>query len=184
MPGSQQRSPTSYYGPRNYHAPDATPLVDVAANPEGNVNVNCNIRVPIPDSRLMVKISILFVWRSATAPSTMVLVPSSTIWLAGADRDTSGISGNWIRHTDVEGTQAAPTVFPASAGLQGYSREFPGTSGDIILGELSLTTPEGQAGLWTLQTRYQPIAVSFPWEEWEEIRRECHPEREGPCVRA
>lgn len=184
MPGSQQRSPSSYYGPRNYHAPDAIPLADIAANPEGITTVACRFRVPFPDSRLMVKVSVLFVWRGGLQPSTMITAPSSTIWLAGADRDTSGISGNWIRHTDVEGTQAAPTAFPASAGLQGYSREFPGTSGDVILGALSLSTPENTPGLWVLQTRFQPIAVSMPWDEWEEIRRECHPEREGPCVRA
>ncbi len=181
MPGSQQRSDTSYYGPRNYHAPDAIPLLSVASNPEGISTAACNFRVPMPDARLIVKISVLFVWRGGTKPSSMITAPSSTIWLAGADRDTSGISGNWIRHTDVEGTEASPTSFPASSGLQGYSREFPGTSGDVILGAVSLSTPEATSGLWVLQTRFQPVAVSFPWNEWDEIRRECHPEREGMC---
>ena len=129
-----------------------------------------DFQVPIPDSRLRVKIAVLFIPTSGTASSGL----GGTIWLREADQDASGVSGNLIPATNIEGTLAVPTVFP-TAGLQGYSREFI-SAADFILGTTVFTSGGPSShGSWVLQTRYQPQAVRFTPQEWDIIAPLCNP---------
>ncbi len=136
-------------------------------------------QVPIPDSRLRVKISVLFVPPSGIAASGL----TGSIWIAEADRDESGVSGDLIPLTNVEGTQAAPTAIPSAAGLQGYSREFV-SAADFLEATCSFTSGGPSAGgSWVLQCRYQPQSVRFTNEEWEEIANQCNPGvSSGPVI--
>lgn len=126
--------------------------------------------VPVPDSRLRVKLSILFIPTSGVAISGL----NGSIWLREADRDMSGVSGALIPCANIEGTAAAPTLFPG-AGLQGYSREFV-TAADFILGTVEFSDGGPSAnGSWVFQCRYQPNNVRFTNDEWDKIAANCNP---------
>lgn len=137
-------------------------------------------RVPIPDSRLRVKLSVLFIPGAGGAPNAASL-GASTLWLYEADADLSGLSGITIPATDIVGTSAVPLVIPASADLGGYSREFV-TAADAIEGVLTSTPGGPMIGTWMLQTRYQPDAVRFTFEEWDQIKAGCNPQLKTPTV--
>ena len=126
-------------------------------------------RVPFPDSRLRVKISLLF-----KRTNTSTSLPGANLWLAEADIDDSGMQGDTVPLTNIEGTFAIPTVIPAAVGLLGYSREFV-SAADYIEGQLQVTG-DGTLGYWVLQARYQPQSVSFSPEEWGLIISNCNPE--------
>lgn len=166
------RSALNYNGPCQIYEPK--PLIIATCAGGGENTLNTRVRLPVPDSRTRVKLTVMFV------PTAGIANPDLTgdgdkIWVAAYDEDaTGGGGGRTVPVTDVEGTQAAPTSFPASAGLLGYSREFV-TAADWIEAEVTLTSPP-VAGAWTLQTRIQPDAVSFSWDEWDQIRRAFQPE--------
>lgn len=142
--------------------------------------ITCQFRVPVPDSRLRVKVSVLFVPQAGRARNVGAL-GTSTLWLAETDDDLSGLSGIAVPSTDIEGTAAAPTTIPASPGLGGYSREFV-SAADAIEGLLTSTFASGMVGTWMLQTRYQPNAVRFTYEEWDRIKAGCNPQLITPAV--
>lgn len=127
-------------------------------------------RVPFPDSRLRVKISLLF----KRTDNSITNLPGASLWLAEADIDQSGMQGDNVPLVNVEGTLAAPTIIPKAPGLLGYSREFV-SAADYIEGQL-IMTGDGTVGYWVLQTRYQPQSVSFSPEEWGLITAQCNPE--------
>lgn len=134
---------------------------------------NSVFQVPFPDSRLRVKISLLF--KRTNASSSL---PGANLWLYETDVDDSGMTGDNVPLTNIEGTFAAPTVIPAAVGLLGYSREFV-SAADYVEGQLQMTG-DGTTGYWVLQTRYQPQSVSFSREEWDLITAQCNPT--GPLV--
>lgn len=129
-----------------------------------------DFKVPIPDSRLRVKLSILYILPGNTAVSNL----SSTLWLREADEDASGVTGALIPLADIEGTSAAPTAIPSNTALLGYSREFI-SAADYIVGTFATLLAPSALGSWVLQCRYQPQAVRFTDEEWEEIAANCNP---------
>jgi hypothetical protein len=137
--------------------------------------VSTTFRVPIPDSRLRVKISVIFVFKAGTQPVNPDLSSGgATLWLAETEDDDSGMSGTTIASTNIEGTEAAPTVIPQAVGLAGYSREFI-TAADNIEGRFS-TSYNGFVGNWILQLRYQPDnGQHFTNEEWREICGQAKP---------
>lgn len=129
------------------------------------------IRIPNPDSRCRVKMSIIFF--PVAGRSLIDMTGAGTIWVVASDEDQKGVSGSSGKTepvTNLEGTQAAPFSFPQTAGLAGYSREFV-TSADWIEATVNINTGEGVLGAWVLQTRIQPDAVTLDWGEWDEIRR-------------
>lgn len=133
-----------------------------------------DFKVPCPDSRMRIKVSLLFQPPAGTDLSTLVLTAS--LWLREADIDMSGVTGDLVPLANIEGTQAAPTAIPKAAGLLGYSREFSGTAADFIVGTLAVTsTTTAEGGSWVLQVRYQPQAVRFTDNEWNEIEPNCNP---------
>jgi len=149
--------------------PPQRSLITFATSAEGPATAS--FRVPIPDSRLRVKISLLFVPTASENPTD--ISGSATLWLAETDWENSGVTGRTIALTNIEGTKAAPTAIAAAVGLLGYSREFV-SAGDAIEGVFVATNPD-QLGTWVLQARYQPDAVRFTNREWNEIKNQCNP---------
>jgi hypothetical protein len=170
-PGDAQAgpTPTAYRGPRQYWTGRPLQLASYSGNigPGGTVG----FRVEIFESRMRVKISLLFIQPGGGTGS--VAGKLTTLWLAEYEQ-ASRETGNprIIKCTDVEGTQSAPTAIPFNAGLQGYSREFV-TAGDAAEGIITIGAQGGDStacDLW-LQTRIQPEAIRFPEKEWDEIKQ-------------
>jgi hypothetical protein len=163
----------TFNGPRQIYIP---PTLLLGPNQGGESGAATYfIRVPTPDSRCRVKLSIVFF--STGAPGTDA---GGTIWIAACEQDQKGVSGSSGKTapvTNVEGTQAAPTAFPA-AGLQGYSREFV-TAADCLEATIAISSGQNTPGYWVLQTRIQPDSVTLGWEEWDQIRRLFLPQRTG-----
>lgn len=117
----------------------------------------------------------MFIPPSGGAPVS--LFNAGTLWLSEVEDDMSGVSGNTVPCTNIEGSQTSPTQIPAANGLQGYSREFV-TGADAIEGVFTAfgDSAAGTAmiGTWTLQTSYQPESVRFTDREWDEITRACN----------
>lgn len=138
---------------------------------EGSAAFTQRFRVLIPDSRLRVKISIVFAFKGGQQPSIDAVdlsTGAATLWLYEAEDDDSGTTGSTYPCTNIEGTEAAPTVVPQAIGLSGYSREFI-TAGDNIEGRF-VTAFNGFTGNWMLQLRYQPDnGQRFTDDEWREI---------------
>lgn len=158
-------------GPRQIYMPAPIILCTNAGVAESPLTYATRVRVPTPDSRCRVKLSILFVPTSGEAPDD--ITGNSTLWAAACDYDQKGIAGGGgrtIPETNLVGTEAAPTAIPVSAGLLGYSREFV-TAADVIEANFATQTISGVQGAWVLQTRIQPDAVTLDWVEWDEIRR-------------
>lgn len=150
------------------HIPPIVPLVTVLDGAAVPTNGNpVTFQVPIIDSRLRVKISVVPIM-AAGSTLTVDLTTFASLWLAEFENDESGVWGRLIPCVDIEGTSAAPTAVPANAGVQGYSREFVSAADFIqgqfkILNNITLCT-------WYLKTRYQPdVGQRFTPEEWREI---------------
>lgn len=137
-------------------------------------------KVPVPDSRLRVKVSLIFVPNAGATLLSSLAAAAATIWLYDAEQDASGQSGIELPCANVEGTSAAPTAFPAANGLYGYAREFT-TSADNIKGDWNATS-FGVVHALVLQVRYAPDSVRFSPEEWDEITRRCTPGRTTPLL--
>jgi hypothetical protein len=152
------------------HAPPFTTLVTIGSSSAAAGSVY--FRVPIPDSRLRVKVDVLFVMAAGSA-FEVDITGFSTLWLYESEEDTSGLSGRTVQCTNIEGTEASPTAVPAASPLMGYSREFV-TAADYIEGKFTILS-NITLGTWYLKTRYQPDAVRFTDDEWDEIVRLCQP---------
>lgn len=130
-------------------------------------------RVQIPDSRLRVKTSVIFVPNAPVFPvdiSTM----DPTLFLAEEDECYSGQYSGYVPLVAIiPGTSVgAPLSLPAAADLLGYSIEST-TAADAIHGYLTWSSG-AIPGLWTLQTRYQPDGQRLPDEDWAETRQLCN----------
>ncbi len=147
-------------------------LATVATSAAVPTAASVYFRVPIPDSRLRTKVSVLFIGPAGNVMEYSI-VGFANLWLFETEDDTSGVAGRTIPTTNLEGTEAAPTGIAATAPLLGYSREF-ASAADNIEGKFTILT-NVTLGTWTLQTRYQPDAVRFTNEEWDEIARGCQP---------
>lgn len=144
--------------------PKTVTLASIKAG-EG-VTKDVSFSVPVPDSRLRVKISLLFV------PEDPTLTSTADLWIFEADTEDGGMRGDEVPLTNVEGTSAAPTSIPADSSLNGYSREFI-TAADYLNGRL--TVNDEVAGFWLLQTRYQPQNTPFSIDEWKIVIAQCNP---------
>jgi hypothetical protein len=163
-------------GPRQFYSP---PPILLGAEPgEEGILGPIHIRVPIPDSRCRVKISVIFFpAQGTTIPDDLAL--EGTIWMAAYEEDQKGVSGSSGRTspvTDLVGSKNAPVQFPASQGLAGYSREFV-TAADWIEADITIGGVADASGHWVLQTRIQPDAVTLDWREWQQIRALFLPQR-------
>ncbi len=130
-------------------------------------------RIKVPDSRLKVKQSILFVPLAGTGPITDLTAASAKLWAAGKDHDSSGILGYDPVVTNILGTQAAPSSIIASAGLQGYSLETDGSAIDYLQGVFSALCngPTAPKGTWYVAATYQPgTGQNYSDAEWAALR--------------
>lgn len=165
----------NFNGPRQIYCP---PPILLGPQPAAEaIALSAHVRVPTPDSRCRVKLSVVFYPSSGAVPGGLAGV--GTIWLAAYEEDQGGAgggNGRTVPVANVEGTSAAPTSFPATAGLAGYSREFV-TAADYVEAEILINGSGAANGNWVVQTRIQPDGVTLMWKEWEEIRRLFLPQR-------
>ncbi len=168
----------TFNGPRQIHIPK--PIILASNSGGGEGSFTATLKLPVPSSQTREKLSVIFY---PTSGALGDISGRGTIWVSAAEEDTGGISGSGgrlIPVTDVEGTSTAPTSFPATNGLGGYSREFV-TAADWLQAVITLTSiGGGVAGYWVLQTSIQPDAVTFDWNSWDAIRRLFVPQLVGP----
>ncbi len=134
-----------------------------------------DFKVPVPDSRLRVKVSVMFIPEAGDVGDSGLI---ATLWLRECELDVSGVAGSMVPTANIEGSESGtpgPTAIPIATGLQGYSREFI-TAADYIVGTLDVSDGgPSPGGSWVLQCRYQPQSVRFSEEEWNEIEPNCNP---------
>ena len=166
-------------GPQMIYKPNPKLLVRATGLASGSWSGQ--LRMPVPDSRCRVKLSVIFYPRQGQGIPTQ-LKEIGTIWVAGYEEDSQGFSGNSGSTQpvqDVEGDSATPTLFPVSTGLAGYSREFV-TAADWVEAAVTINANAAVIGTWTMQTRIQPDAGAFfTWEEWDQLRRSFQPSAFG-----
>ncbi len=176
---AQEAGVREFNGPQMIYRPKPKTLVQAKGLSSGTWSGV--VRVPVPDSRCRVKLTVVFYPRPGGV-IPVALKQIGTIWVAGYDEDTEGISGSAGMTEpvqDVEGTSTAPTLFPVSTGLAGYSREFV-TAADWLEAVITIGHSTTVVGTWTLQTRIQPDAgANFGWQEWDQIRRNFGPQAFG-----
>jgi hypothetical protein len=141
-----------------------------------NVGQTAHFSVPIPDSRLRVKLSTLWVGQNGSNLPD-IIAAGATLWLAEYETDWTGQQGNEICTNNILGTQAAPQAIANVAPSFGYSLELV-SSADFVKGVLSSVNP-GDLGSWVLQCRYQPDSVRFAPDEWLELVGSMNPIIEG-----
>ncbi len=176
---AQEAGVREFNGPQMIYRPQPRKLVQAKGLSEASWTGR--VRLPVPDSRCRVKLTVVFYPRPGSTIPTQ-LKQLGSIWVAGYDEDTQGISGSAGQTEpvqDVEGTSDVPTLFPVSAGLAGYSREFV-TAADWLEAVITISSNAAVIGQWTLQTRLQPDAGAlFSWQEWDQIRRNFDPQAFG-----
>lgn len=129
--------------------------------------------VPIPDSRLRVKVTLLWVPADGLAYG-LGFDQAQTLWLAEREEDRSGRRGGMAPVANLFGTSSAPVSIAGDGSVSGFSREF-NSAADEIFGRLTATkTGNGNIGRWMLQTRYQPDTFISDCE-WELIKPYCSP---------
>ena len=141
-------------------------------------------RVPVVDSRLRVKVSVLFAPNDTANAAQPDITGKTTLWLFEEEIDYSaGAEGRYLPAVNLASTtQAAPLAIPTAKPLLGYSREFV-SAADAIGGELIITGNPGKLGTWGLQARYQPEAGQrFTDAEWQWIRARCNPVALQPTI--
>lgn len=158
-------SPTVFSGPRQLHIAKRQLLARLT----GQVAVGgvAKFHVDNPDSRCQLRVSIV------SDSVVDLFVNGMGLWVAGAEYDQGGPSGELFPHTNLDGEQGTPVAFPRTAGLHAWSREFV-TSADAIMGELTIPGIEGPAGSAArlyVTARVQPAGQRLPWPEWDEVRR-------------
>lgn len=165
-------------GFRQVHQPKPIILASNSGTGEATQAVPC--LVPIPSVRTRVKVTVAFVATAGSANPNLIGV--GKIWIAAADYEPQGVGGGGGRVlpiTDLEGTQAAPTAFPASADLVGYSRAF-STIADVLVVVPTLSSLAGTAGAWLLITKLEVTDAPFTSvEEWDAVRRLFLPQLTG-----
>lgn len=149
-----------------------------------NSGVYALFRVSVPDPRLRVKVSLLFIPVAGSDPQQ--IYNAANVWLYEVEYDGSGVSGNTIPCTNIEGAKGGVSPIPAANGLQGYSREFV-TAADAVEGYIQCfgDAPSGtpMIGSWVLQVTYSPQSVRFTDREWDEITRSANAQiLQGPVV--
>jgi hypothetical protein len=151
--------------------PTGQPILTFIANGVP-ITKTAHFLVPIPDSRLRVKIGVLFIPTMGDIPAVPADSGSATLWLYEEDIDEM-FSGNDIPTNNIEGSATTPTPIPlVTAGsankLYGYSREF-WSAADYIKGELT-SSNNLTGGSWTLQCSCQPdTGQRFTDEEWQQV---------------
>jgi hypothetical protein len=165
-------------------------LGHLVGNAEGTT-ASAKVRIYTPDSRLRVKVSVLFL-RDDPTDTTPVTRLKATLYIGEEEHDYSGKLGSDLICTDVlkdaAGNvihQSGPLAIPEDDGLDGFSMEFV-TAADSLIA--IFTTAQGDTedgiagpnGHWSMQVRYQPDGQRLCPEDWDWIKRKCHATRVAP----
>lgn len=180
-----------FNGPQQIYRPKPKRLVQAKGLAEASWTGR--VRLPVPDSRCRVKLSVIF-YPPAGQPIPDELRQIGSIWVAGYEEDTEAISGSGGTTQPVQNVEGSevfiapsgsdpgdpgPTSFPVTQGLAGYSREFV-TAADWLEAVITIESNVAVVGQWVLQTRIQPDAGAlFSWQEWDQIRRNFDPQAYG-----
>jgi hypothetical protein len=163
------------YRSRQFHAPKGQVLSDFGAVGTGTAV----FRVPLPDSRVRCKVTLLY---DPVPKTTNLALPQDitgvthSIWMALEDVSFAGRQDapvpvqNVVVNptTGLLVTRAAPLVIPSDPGVMGFSREFV-SAGDSLYGELVTGYVAAVPGRWMLYCRYQPDGLYLPPDEWQEV---------------
>jgi hypothetical protein len=148
----------------------------------GRVNSNFStqttkFRAMNPDSRVRLKVSVMFVRDSTNPVGAPVTTMPSTLYLGEEEQSKKG--GRRVLCTDIlrdaAGNvihQSAPLTIPEDPGLEGFTTEFV-TAADSILGIFATSSPGGFSGHWHLQARWQPDGQHLCAGDWDAVRRKC-----------
>lgn len=149
--------------------------VILGTNTGGEAATGAQFRVQVPDSRLRVKTSVIFVPANPVFPVDISGF-AATLFLAEEDECYGGAYSGYAPLVPIiPGTTiAAPFALPAG-GLMGYSIEST-TAADAIHGWLTWQSNNTPAlvGQWILQTRYQPDGQRFTDEDWADTKLLCN----------
>lgn len=160
-----------YNGQRQIIVPPPIQLGQIAGS-EGSASVE--FRVQCPDSRLQIKVSVLFVPRQSFAFPFDISGLGATYLLQEEDESYGAPYSGYIPLTTIVGTPTgAPLALPQFPGLLGYSRELV-TAADAVHGFLSYSADGATFGKWVLQTRFQPAGQRLPDLDWEETLQLCN----------
>lgn len=145
---------------------------------EGN-SASSRFRIYTPDSRLRVKVTVLFLRDDPTDTSTPVTNHGATLYIGEEEHDYSGKLGADLICTDVlrDATgnvihQSAPLAIPEDVGLDGFTTEFV-TAADSLIG-IFTTGQAGPSGHWVVQLRFQPDGQRLCDQDWDFVCRKCH----------
>ncbi len=132
-------------------------------------------RVMNPDSRMRLKISVMYVSDGNGAEDITAM--ATTLYLG--EEEQSRKAGRRIICTDILRDslgnvvhQSAPLTIPEDAGLEGFTAEFV-TAADSILGIFSTESPGGFDGHWVVKARWQPDGQRLCDSDWEYQSRKC-----------
>jgi hypothetical protein len=175
IPGAPDGGPQVWYG-------DSSGILIATSNGLGGEGSGSSrFRIYTPDSRLRVKVSVIFVRSNGSDPANKVFGNGGAqLYLGEEEIDRSGMVGSEVLSTDIlrdaAGNvihQAAPLPIPEDIGLEGFTIEFV-TAADSILGILTISSNVGPAGAWILQVRFQPDGQRLCADDWDWIKRKCH----------
>lgn len=179
MNDADNTSPTSGRGPRQIYCPRRLLLATFAGTPTLAAQYVA-FRLETPDSRLHWKFSVIGVTENGVPGAALLSGRGLKIWVAALE-DDNVVGGAGTPVTDIEGTSATPSNFPADQtgaydnDLGGYSLENDGASADAIQGRITIPIQGGgPVGSLYLQARYQPNTQNLlPQDQWEEVRAAC-----------
>jgi len=171
-------------GPVQVHYSDPG---EVLANVVGDGAVpqegTARFRVETPDSRLRVKVSLMFIRSQSGSLSAPVSGLGATIYMGEEETDDSGYRGGKVLCNDIlrdsAGNlihQSAPLAIPEDPGLDGWSQELV-TAADSLLGIFTTANSVGGAagpsGAWIIQARWQPDGQRLHDDDWDSVVRNC-----------
>lgn len=160
-----------YMGERQIVLPPPIDLGLISGS-EGSADVE--FRVQCPDSRLQIKVSVLFVPRQPFTFPFDIIGLGATYLLQEEDESYLAPYSGYVPLTTIVATPTGtPLPLPAFPGLCGYSREFV-TAADAVHGFLSYSADGATFGQWVLQTRFQPYGQRLPEKDWDETRQLCN----------
>ena len=176
----------------HYSAPTEV-LAEVVGDGVTPASGSTRFRVETPDSRLRVKVGILFIRDQSggllTAPPSHL---GATLYKGEEETDRSGYRGGKVIANDIlrdaAGNlihQSAPLAIPEDIGLEGWSQEFV-TAADSLIGLFTTANGTGGAagpsGRWIVQARWQPDGQRLDDVDWDYVVRNCQLVRISPPI--
>lgn len=164
------------------HYSEPAEILATVVGGESLLTGSTRFRVETPDSRLRVKVGILFI-RNQGPVTGLVSNLGATLYMGEEETDRSGYMGGKVIANDIlrdaAGNlihQSAPLPIPEDVGLEGWSQELV-TAADSLIG--IFTTSNGTGGIagpsgrWIVQARWQPDGQRLHDDDWDYVLRNC-----------